>query len=281
MIEARCLCGAQVFELEGTLGLMHHCHCGYCRKSHGAAFATMVGVPAAGFRWAKRGPAGSFESSPGFAREFCAACGTPLPARPPGDRVFVPAGCLDGDPGVRPVAHIFAGSKASWFDIEDGLPSFEAYPPGFDAPVFESRAPLDPPGGVRGSCLCGDVHYVVEGAPIVARHCHCSRCRRARGAAHASNLVVPADAVRFIGGLEQLREYKVPEARLFTHTFCGRCGSSLPRIDRGRGIAIVPLGGLDDAPPIRPREHIWVGSKAPWYDIPGDLPRYEDAPPPP
>jgi hypothetical protein len=279
MVEGRCLCGAQAFQAEGPLELMHHCHCGYCRKSHGAAFATAVGVPAAGFRWARRGPIGAFESSPGFAREFCATCGSPLPARPPGDLVFVPAGCLDADPGVRPVAHIFAGSKAPWFEIEDGLPAFEAYPPGFDAPVFESRPPLDPPGSLRGSCLCGDVRCVVEGTPILARHCHCSRCRRERGAAHASNLVAPAEAVRFTGGAERLREYRVPDARFFTHTFCGRCGSSMPRIDPGRGIAIVPMGGLDDAPPVRPREHIWVGSKAPWYDIPGDLPRYEGAPP--
>jgi len=43
----------------------------------------------------------------------------------------------------------------------------------------------------------------------------------------------------------------------------------------------VPLGSMDDDPGIRPRAHIWVGSKARWAEVRGDdLPRYEEGPPP-
>ena len=40
------------------------------------------------------------------------------------------------------------------------------------------------------------------------------------------------------------------------------------------------MGTLDDDPGIRPQEHIFVGSKAPWYEIADDLPRHDEFPPP-
>jgi len=45
------------------------------------------------------------------------------------DFVVVPAGVLDGDPGIRPTYHIFVGSKAPWHEIADQLPRHEEYPP--------------------------------------------------------------------------------------------------------------------------------------------------------
>jgi len=38
----------------------------------------------------------------------------------------------------------------------------------------------------------------------------------------------------------------------------------------------VALGSLVDAPSIRPTKHIFVGSKAPWFEITDDLPRFEE-----
>jgi hypothetical protein len=37
-------------------------------------------------------------------------------------------GSLDDDPGVRPSMHIFAGSKAPWYDITDDLPQYKTFP---------------------------------------------------------------------------------------------------------------------------------------------------------
>jgi hypothetical protein len=42
--------------------------------------------------------------------------------------VAIPAGLLDGDPGVRPMRHIFARAKASWFEILGDLPQFQTKP---------------------------------------------------------------------------------------------------------------------------------------------------------
>ena len=41
----------------------------------------------------------------------------------------------------------------------------------------------------------------------------------------------------------------------------------------------VAMGTLAETPSIRPSMHVFVGSKAPWYEITDDLPRFEGAPP--
>ena len=44
------------------------------------------------------------------------------------DSLFLYLGSLDEDPGMRPQAHIFVGSKAPWFEITDQLPQFKEFP---------------------------------------------------------------------------------------------------------------------------------------------------------
>jgi hypothetical protein len=278
MTRASCLCSDVTWDLDGPFELMSHCHCSRCRKAHGTPFATYVAAPAAGLRLTGAEHVVRWESSPGFFRCFCSHCGSVVPGDPDGGRIFVPVGNFESDPGVRPLAHIFTASKAPWYEICDGLPCFDAYPPGFDFPVVADRGPLDPPGAPRGSCLCGGVTYVISGKPRRSFHCHCSRCRRGRSAAHSSSLFTTADGVRFTRGDDLVVSYKLPEAKHFTQVFCRICGSVLPRIDTARNIAVVPMGGLDDDPGIRPQGHVFVASKAPWFEIADSLPQYAEYP---
>ena len=181
---------------------------------------------------------------------------------------------------MRPLAHIFTASKAPWYQLFDALPRFEAWPPGFDLPVLPDPAQEAPsPGVVRGSCLCGAVAFAVEGPPITARYCHCGRCRKARAAAHAANLMMPLAAVRFVRGAGRVREFELPEARWFTQSFCAACGGKLPRLDPERALAIVPMGALDDDPGMRAACQIFTGSKAAWLEIDPRIPAYEEAAP--
>lgn len=71
-----------------------------------------------------------YESSPGAQRRFCRVCGWRVPSPlSDGRRVFVPAGLLDDDPGMRPACHEFVGSRAPWWEIADDLPQFEGWGP--------------------------------------------------------------------------------------------------------------------------------------------------------
>ena len=59
-------------------------------------------------------------------------------------------------------------------------------------------------------------------------------------------------------------------------TRCGVCGSLLFSVVRDGEYVHVALGSLVDAPALRPTEHIFVGSKAPWFEITDDLPQAEE-----
>ena len=78
---------------------------------------------------------------------------------------------------------------------------------------------------LKGSCLCGAVKYEVTGEPTRFYHCHCSRCRKATGTGHASNLFLQPGALKWISVEQQIRSFKVPEVKRFTNAFCATCGS--------------------------------------------------------
>jgi len=281
MVNGSCLCGDVAWTIDGPLQLMSHCHCSRCRKAHGAPFATYVAGNADAFRLLRgQERIARWESSPGFYRAFCNRCGSVVPGDPFGSLMFIPTGCLEGDLGVRPEMHIFVASKSPWVELHDDLPRFDGYPPGFDSPPLPdlpTRAPKT--GKPRGSCLCGGVAYVVEGEPVRWWLCHCSRCRKARSSAYASNLFTRADGVRFTQGEDLAVSYKFPGAKFFMQVFCRTCGSPIPRIDRERNFAIIPTGTIDDDPGARPQAHIFVASKAPWDEITDDLPQHAELPP--
>ncbi len=56
--------------------------------------------------------------------------------------------------------------------------------------------------------------------------------------------------------------------------FCSNCGSSLyTKFDANPEIYGFPLGTLDTDPGVKAGPHIYVGSKAPWFEITDDLPQ--------
>ena len=281
MTTGSCLCGKVAWAFDEHSGHMSHCHCSMCRKAHGAAFATFLSVDSSQFRWtAGEDLVSDFSAAPNskLGRRFCRNCGSAVPDSADGS-FFVPAGCLNEDPGVRPTHHIFVDSKAPWHEITDELPRHSEYEPGSSLSSVEQPEPqTSADGKCRGSCLCRAVVFDVIEPFKVVHNCHCTRCRKARAAAHTTNGFVSIEGVVFVRGEDHLVEYKVPEAKFFTHVFCKTCGSGLPRRDLGRGITVVPLGALDEDPGSRAVDNIYVNYKAPWYEITDGLPVFEEGP---
>jgi hypothetical protein len=130
-ISGSCLCGAVTYEVDATLSDAGNCHCQMCRKQHGAAFGSYATVDPDHFRWVSGADEVSrYESSPNEYRIFCRVCGSTLGDMSNDSVSSITLGTVDGDPGVRPLSHIFVGSKASWYQINDDLPRFEEWPPG-------------------------------------------------------------------------------------------------------------------------------------------------------
>jgi len=281
MTRGQCLCGAVQYEIAGPFSLMMHCHCSMCRKHHGASFATFVAAPIEGFKWlAGEDAIASYPSSEHGRRNFCRRCGSVTPTlMAEAGFALAPAGNIDGDPVIRPQSHMFVGSKAAWYTITDDVPQHAAMPADFGGGSGLTRPAVPQRDGVAdGSCLCGEVAYEVR-APIRMYHCHCWRCRRARSAAHTTNMFSSIDDFAFTRGEQLVAQYKVPEALRFGVAFCTRCGGKVARVSRERGNVVVPVGALDTDPGMRPQANIYVGSKAPWYDITDSLPQFAEAPP--
>jgi len=127
---------------------------------------------------------------------------------------------------------------------------------------------------LSGSCLCGAVRYTVSGEAQRFYHCHCSRCRKASGSAHSSNLFVKG-SLAWDSGEELVRRFKLPQAERFTNAFCSTCGGRLPRFIEQQGMVIIPAGSLDDEPEIRPQARIFQGSRAGWSCDDSVLPGFD------
>lgn len=131
---------------------------------------------------------------------------------------------------------------------------------------------------LSGSCLCGTVKYEINGGIGRISHCHCSMCRKAHGAAFGTYAPVAWKAFRFVTGEDAVQRYQ--SSADVTRTFCKRCGSTLQFITEGMAGFALAVGTLDSDPGRKPAYQIWVGSKAPWWDIDPALPSYEGDPPP-
>ncbi|MFT5351031.1 MAG: hypothetical protein ACI9MF_001852 [Gammaproteobacteria bacterium] len=126
---------------------------------------------------------------------------------------------------------------------------------------------------IKGSCLCQAVKYEVRDAEFFPiSNCHCENCRKAHSAAFGSYVAFKKADFRWIEGEELVTHYE--SSPLTYRCFCSRCGSPLAAFDN-KEIRCITLGSTDGDPRLRPEFHIYVSSKAPWYEITDDLPQFE------
>ena len=127
MLSGKCACEGVRFEIDGKLGPIMFCHCSRCRRSTGSAFVSAASVKLGSLR---------VVAGNELLREWencylCSRCGSMLYGESKEYGIQrVRIGTIDGDPGSRPIAHIFVGSKAVWDSIpDDGLKRFEESAP--------------------------------------------------------------------------------------------------------------------------------------------------------
>jgi hypothetical protein len=126
---------------------------------------------------------------------------------------------------------------------------------------------------LAGKCQCGAVRYVVADAFAYAANCHCSRCRAGTGSAFKAFAGIEREKLEITEGHDSLL---VVGTEVLNDTRCRVCGSFLFSVVRDGAFVHVAMGSLVDAPSIRPTEHIFVGSKAPWFEITDDLPQFDE-----
>lgn len=128
---------------------------------------------------------------------------------------------------------------------------------------------------LEGKCLCGGVRYSVADEFSYAMNCHCSNCRRATGAAFKPFGGIERSKLAITAGEDNVLRYGGDNAH---DVHCRTCGSLMYSVVRDGAFVHVTYGTLVDAPTMRPTRHIFVGSKAPWFEITDHLPQHEEFP---
>lgn len=127
---------------------------------------------------------------------------------------------------------------------------------------------------VQGSCLCGQISFVVAGPLSDPLNCHCTMCRKAHGAAFRTRASILTANFAWLNGEALVKRYQSSPGEY--RTFCSHCGSNLiTEFERNPDVLGLPLGSLDDDPGVQPERHVFVGSKAPWFEITDALPQSE------
>ncbi|WP_434361207.1 GFA family protein [Parasalinivibrio latis] len=129
-ITGECFCGSVTYRISGKLSDPRSCHCSRCRKAFSAQASAYALVSPGSFKWESGEELlTSYVGEHGFGIQFCSKCGSTLCGIYNGDVHGVTLGCVNGDPELEPVTHIFVGSKAAWERIPDGVIQFDERPP--------------------------------------------------------------------------------------------------------------------------------------------------------
>ena len=130
MIKGRCLCGYVQYTYQGQIEEIAMCHCSQCRKAQGGAFATNSPVDTDKLVFTGTEHIKEFQSNRFKVRAFCANCGSPLySARSdlPG-KTRLRMGTIETPFSCNKKYHIYADSKASWYEISDNHPQYKEMP---------------------------------------------------------------------------------------------------------------------------------------------------------
>lgn len=124
-----------------------------------------------------------------------------------------------------------------------------------------------------GSCLCGNAKFEVLGNFDGFYLCHCQRCQKDTGSAHAANLFSISAKLTWLSGSGSVTTFTLPGTR-HKKSFGQLCGSALPTINE-EGLLVIPAGCLDTKVSISPEAHIFTSSRAVWDNGLGDVPEFE------
>jgi hypothetical protein len=125
---------------------------------------------------------------------------------------------------------------------------------------------------LTGSCLCRRVRYQINGPIYRFVHCHCRTCRKVHGTVYGSSALVQNRNFQVVGGEDAVTRYESSPGKL--RCFCSVCGTHV--FAQKADEIILRVGTLDADPGIRPEAHIWMGDKAPWYEVCDELPKYNE-----
>ena len=132
-MRGRCTCGAVRYRLKSKPLFVHCCHCTWCQRETGSAFAINAMIEADRVVLEKGEPElVNTRSNSGKGQKIwrCAQCRVALWSNYAGakDAVrFVRVGTLDKPDRLPPDIHIFTSTKQQWFMLPRGKPAVKEF----------------------------------------------------------------------------------------------------------------------------------------------------------
>lgn len=126
-----CLCETVKYEITGDFESFYLCHCKYCQKDTGSAHAANLFSTTAQISWtAGQEKVKNFNlQATRHCKSFCMECGSALPhLQMDGQLLVTPAGSLNTKVNIKPTAHLFCASQASWENDMAEAKKFQTYP---------------------------------------------------------------------------------------------------------------------------------------------------------
>ncbi len=132
-LSGKCACGSVRYQLENTPLFTHVCHCTYCQRESGSAFALNAFVETHFVKLLEgetETVAVPTNSGGGQNIVRCQTCKTALWSHYSGAGdaiVLLRIGSLDDKNAVKPDIHIFTSTQQDWLKFSDDLPVVEEY----------------------------------------------------------------------------------------------------------------------------------------------------------
>lgn len=124
-LTGECFCGEVQYEIAGTLVDPLSCHCSQCRKAFSSQSSNYARVRSGDFHWvAGEERLTSYVGKNGFGLLFCSTCGSTLCGTIDNSVHGVSLGCLNEDPELEEIHHMFVDSRASWEVMPSGVTTF-------------------------------------------------------------------------------------------------------------------------------------------------------------
>ena len=129
ILKGMCLCGLVHYKVADEFRYSLNCHCSNCRRTTGGAFKPFAGIERGKFKITDGADRLLVFGEDSGHDGHCGKCGSLLYSLVrEATFVHVTLGTLIDAPSIRPTAHIFVGSKATWYTITDDLPQYDQLP---------------------------------------------------------------------------------------------------------------------------------------------------------
>ena len=129
----------------------------------------------------------------------------------------------------------------------------------------------------KGSCLCGEITFEIDGDFEDFYLCHCKLCRKDTGSAHAANMFSSTAKLKWITGEHKVKTFKYKSTE-HQKSFCPNCSSALPNLQMDGKLLVVPAGSLDSKIFMKPSGHLFYKYKAKWDNELEKAPKFDRFP---